>query len=223
MNMMQQETGDLKDSGYGNVDFGTPTDDEEVTIPSQDRINPDFPDIDIRDEQTLSNAQREDWLLPTEPLHGARPRPTGRERPLVIDNRPPMDATGGAASRKPGRTPMLSPGWHILMEEEVITQPRGSRPAPEPQGSPHGVRAVPNPFPNDFPEDSLRDGGLGRQKDIGSPVDMLVNTVSPMQKDIATLCEENRLLRKPATSQVVQAPPAGGTHDNESATVRRNY
>ena len=34
----------------------------------------DFPDTDIRDKQTLSNTQREDWLLPTEPLHGARPR-----------------------------------------------------------------------------------------------------------------------------------------------------
>ena len=147
--MMQQETGDLKESGYGNVDFGTPTDDEEVTIPSQDRNKevPDFPDIDIRDEQTLSNTQREDWLLPTEPLQGARPRQTGRERPPVIDNRPPMDAAGGAASRKPGR-----------------------------------------------------------QQDIGSPVDMLVNTVSRMQKDMATLREENRLLRTLATSQVVQAP-----------------
>ena len=41
--MMQQETGDLKESEYGNVDFGTPTDDEEVTIPSQDRNKvPDF-------------------------------------------------------------------------------------------------------------------------------------------------------------------------------------
>ena len=81
--MMQQETGDLKESEYGNVDFGTPTDDEEVTIPSQDRNKevPDFPDIDIRDEQTLSNTQREDWLLPTEPLHGARPRQTGRGAP----------------------------------------------------------------------------------------------------------------------------------------------
>ena len=80
--MMQQETGDV------NVEFGTPTDDEEVTIPSQDRNRevPDFPDIDIRDEQTLSNTQREDWLLPTEPLHGARPRQTGRERPPVIDH-----------------------------------------------------------------------------------------------------------------------------------------
>ena len=126
--MMQQDTGDLKESGYGNIDFGTPTDDEEVTIPSQDRNKevPDFPDIDIRDEQTLSNTQREDWLLPLEPLQGARPRQTGRERLPVIDNRPPKDATGGAASRKPGRTPLLSPGRHILMEEEVITPPRGA-------------------------------------------------------------------------------------------------
>ena len=110
------------------MDIETPTDDEEVTIPSHDRIKevPDFPDIDIRDEQTLSDAQREDWLLPTEPLHGARPRQTGRERPPVIDNRPPMEATGGAASRKPGRTPLLSPGRHISMEEEVITPPRGA-------------------------------------------------------------------------------------------------
>ena len=108
----------------------------------------------------------------------------------------------------------------------MITPPRGGggRPAPEPQGSPRGVRAVPNPFPNDFPEDSLRDGGLDRQKDIGLPVDMLVNSVARMQKDIATLREENRLLITPAISQVVQAPPplVGGAHDNESATVRRD-
>ena len=55
---------------------------------------PDLPDSDIRDEQTLSNTQREDWLLHTEPLHWARPRQTGRERPPVIDNRPLTDATG---------------------------------------------------------------------------------------------------------------------------------
>ena len=103
-----------------------------------------------------------------------------------------MEATGGAASRKPGRAPLLSPGRQISMEREVITPPRGG-----------GV--VPNPFPNDFPEDSLRDGDLVRQKDIGSPVDMLVNTVARMQKDIATLLEENRLVRTPAVSQAVQA------------------
>ena len=74
----------------------------------------------------------------------------------------------------------------------------GGRPAPEPQGAPRGVRTVPKPFPHDFfPEDSLRDGGL-LQKDIGSPVDMLVDTVSQIQKDIAILHEENRLLKTPA-------------------------
>ena len=116
--MMQQDTGDQKESGYGNLDVGISTDDEEVTIPSHVRIKEvlDFPDIDIRDEQTLSNTQREDWLLPTEPLHGARPRHTGRERPPVMENRLPMEATGGAASRKPGRGPLLSPGRQISME-----------------------------------------------------------------------------------------------------------
>ena len=190
------------------MNFGTPTDDEEVTIPPHDRIKevPDFPDTDIRDEQILSKTPREDWLLPTEPLHGARPRQTGRERPPVIENRLPMEATGGAASQKPGRGPLLSPGRQISMEEEVITPTWGDGLAPEPPGSPCGVRAVPNPFPKIFPEDSLRDGGLDRQKDIGSPVDMLENTVARMQKDIATLCEENRLLRTLAIPKVVQAP-----------------
>ena len=149
--MMQQETGDLKESEDGNVEFGTSTNDEEATIPSQDRNRevPDFPDIDIRDEQILSNTQREDWLLPTEPLHGACPRQTGWERPPVIDNRSPMDATGGAAVGKPGRTLLLSPGRRILMEEEVITPPRTV---------------------------------------------FRMNTVSRIQKDIAILHEENRVL-----------------------------
>ena len=197
--------GDLKESEDGTIEPETPTDNEEVKIPSQDRNRkiPDFPDNDIRDKQTLSNTQREDWLLPNEPMHGVCPRQTGRESPPVIDNRPPMDATGGAAVRQPGRTLLLSPRRQILMEKEVTTPPRGSRPAPEPQGSPRGVRAV--PFPDDFPEDSLRDGHL-RHKDIGSPVDMLVDTVSRIQKDMAILHEENRLLRTPAASQAVQAP-----------------
>ena len=117
-NMLQQETDELKESEDGNVEFETPTDDEEITIPSQDRNRevPDLPDFDIRDEQTLSNTQREDWLLPQEHLHGARPRQTGRECPPVIDNRPLMDATENTAVRKPSRTLLLSPGWRILME-----------------------------------------------------------------------------------------------------------
>ena len=81
----------------------------------------------------------------------------------------------------------------------------GGRTVPEPQGVPHEVRAIPKPFPDGFPEDSLRDGGQC-QKNIGSPVDMLVDTVSRIQKDLAILREENRILRTPATSQVIQAP-----------------
>ena len=64
----------------------------------------------------------------------------------------------------------------------------GGRPAPEPQGVPREVRAIPKPFPDGFQEDSLRDGGKC-QKNIGSPVDMLVDTVSRMQKDMAILRE----------------------------------
>ena len=126
-NMMQQETGELKESEDGNVECETPTDDEEVTIPSQNKIRkvPDLPDSDIRDEQTFSNTQREDWLLPTEPLHGARPCQTGRERPPVIDNRALMDATRNTAVQKLSRTFLLSPGRRILMEEKVFTSPKG--------------------------------------------------------------------------------------------------
>ena len=90
----------------------------------------------------------------------------------------------------------------ITVERGIHTaEGGGGRAAPEPQGVPRQVRAVPKLFP----EDSLRDGGKG-QKNIGSPVDMLVNTESHMQKDLAILREENRVLRTLATSQVIQAP-----------------
>ena len=86
--MLQPETGKVKTSEDGSVKFETLTDDEEITIPSQDRDGEisDLRNVNIRDEQTLENTQREDWLLATEPMHGARPRQTGRERPPVIDN-----------------------------------------------------------------------------------------------------------------------------------------
>ena len=117
-----------KESEDGSVEFETPTDDEEITIPSQDRYRevPDIPDSDICDEQTLSNTQREDWLLPTEPMHGARPRQTGREHPPVIDNPALRDAAGNTAVRNPSRTFLVSPGRRILIEEEVFTSPKGA-------------------------------------------------------------------------------------------------
>ena len=64
----------------GSIEFETPTYDEEIMIPSQDRNKevPDVPDSYIHDEQTLSNTQREDWLLPKQHLHQApRDKPVG--------------------------------------------------------------------------------------------------------------------------------------------------
>ena len=57
--MLQQETGEVMESEDGSVEFDTPTDDQDVTIPSQDKYGkvPDIPNSDIRDEQTLSNTQ----------------------------------------------------------------------------------------------------------------------------------------------------------------------
>ena len=73
MDMIQQETGDQMESVQRKLDYGTPTDDEEVTLPPHDRATevPDFPDTDIRDRQTLLDTQRKDWLLQTKPLHGS--------------------------------------------------------------------------------------------------------------------------------------------------------
>ena len=78
--MMQQETGDQMQSGHRKLGYGTPTDDDEVTISPHDRATDvqDFPDTDIRDRQTLFDTQREDWLPQKEPLHRARPRQPGR-------------------------------------------------------------------------------------------------------------------------------------------------
>ena len=93
-------------------------------------------------------------------------------------------------------------GGRPTIENQGLPPRGGGRPAPEPQGSPRGVRAV----PKIFTEGRSRDSGLDRQKDIGLPVDILVDTLTRMQQDLARLREENRLLRTPAVPQVVQAP-----------------
>ena len=61
-------------------------------------------------------------------------------------------------------------------------------------------------MPHIFTEVRRRDGGPDRQKDAGSPVDMLVDTVARMQLNLADLCAENRMLRTPGVPQVVRAP-----------------
>ena len=63
------------------------------------------------------------------------------------------------------------------------------------------MRAVPTFFTEGRP----RDSGLDRQKDIGSLVDILMDTVARMQQDLSRLRDENRLLRTLAIPQVVQA------------------
>ena len=77
--MMQQETGDFKESEDGKVESGTPTDDEEIMIPSQDRTRevPDFPDTDIRDEQTLANSEKTGYYLRSPYMGLALDRPVG--------------------------------------------------------------------------------------------------------------------------------------------------
>ena len=180
----------------GNM-LETPSDDDEITIPSQERE--DLRKVDIREEQ-LENTQ-EDWLLPTEPRHGARPRQTGVEAT--------EDSMFGEATQLPSAMRhrngnlRLSPGRRIDMEEDVFTPPRGGggRLAPEPHGVQKEARAV----PKIFLEDITRDGGQD-QKNVRSPIETLVNTVSHMQRDLAILLEEYCALRTPATSQVIQAP-----------------
>ena len=80
--MMQQETGDKKEYGYGNSDAEIPTDDEEVNYDTstRPRINevPDFPDSNVRDEQTLLNTQRKTGCYQHIPCMGiALDRPVG--------------------------------------------------------------------------------------------------------------------------------------------------
>ena len=70
------------------------------------------------------------------------------------------------------------------------------------KGRPGGARAMPKIFTEVRP----RDGGPDRQKDVGSPVDMLVDTVARMQLDLADLRAENRMLRTQRVPQAVRAP-----------------
>ena len=92
-------------AGSQRLDYINFMDVEEVTLlhHERDRDVPDNPGSDVCDGPDTSDTQQEDWLLKTEPLHGARPRRTERERPpLICDHTGVMDleAGGGTGGRK---------------------------------------------------------------------------------------------------------------------------
>ena len=89
MDMEQQVNGDRMEADHRRLDYRIFTDNKEVTLlpHKRDTEVPDNPGTDIRDRPDMSDSQREDWLLQTEPLQGARPRQTDRERPPVINDR----------------------------------------------------------------------------------------------------------------------------------------
>ena len=119
-----------------------------------------------------------------------------------------LDAAGGTGGRQMEQQgfqdPLLSPERQILMEDEVITPPRGGRPAPVTRVPPGGGggRAVPHIFTGV----RLREGGAHRHKNVESPVDRLVDTVARMQVDLADLRAENRMLKTLRVHQVTSAP-----------------
>ena len=118
--MIQQKTEDQMKSGHRKLDYGTPTDDEEVMLPPHDRATevPDFPDTAIRDRKLSLIHNEQTGCYKQSPCMGL----AGRERPPVIEDRPPLEATGGVDGRKPDQAPLLSPGF---------TTEGGGRPAPE--------------------------------------------------------------------------------------------
>ena len=66
---------------------------------------PDPPGADIRDVPEASDTQRDEWLLKTEPLQGARPKWNKGGRPPVVPDQTgvvDIEAAGGVVGRKSG-------------------------------------------------------------------------------------------------------------------------
>ena len=120
--MAQPETGEVRTTEHEGDKLEKPSDDEEITFPSQDSA--DVQDVDIRDEH--SENTREDLLLLNEPWHGAQPRQTGGEHPPTMEDPVLRDAADFSAVRHLNGTLRLSPGRRILMEQDVFTPPRGA-------------------------------------------------------------------------------------------------
>ena len=185
--MAQPETGEVRTTEDEGNTLETPSDDEDIWK------------VNIRGE-LLENTQREDWLLPTEPRHETRPRQTGAKHPLATEDSVFKEAADlPSAVRHRNGTLRLSPGRRIDVFSHL--RGRGGHQAPEPQD----VQSEARVGPKTVPEDNVRDSGKDR-RNFRSPIEMLVNTVSHMQRDLAMLRDENRALRTPATPRVIQAP-----------------
>ena len=76
--MLQQETGEVKESEDGSVEFETPTDDEEITIPSQDKNRevPDIPDY-VMNRLCQIHNEKTGYYLRSPCMGLARSRPVG--------------------------------------------------------------------------------------------------------------------------------------------------
>ena len=184
------------EADHGKLVYRDLSDEEEIRLfPHRKAADePDPPGSDIHDGPNASDTQRDEWLLKTEPLQGARPKWNKGEQPPVITVRTgvlDLEATGGLGGRNVEQhrapTPLLPLERQILQEAEVITPPRkgahgpGGRHAPEPQSPPGGTRAV----PQSFTDVRTRDVGSDRRDDAWSPGNVLVDTVARMQQDFS--------------------------------------
>ena len=112
----------------GELNYEDSSDDEEVkllpTRKGADEPDPPGADIDVLE---ASGTQREEWLLMTEPLHGARPKWNRAGRPPVVPEQTgalDAEATGGRAGRNIEHcgvpTPLLPLDRQNMREAEVV-------------------------------------------------------------------------------------------------------
>ena len=157
---------------------------------------PDPPGSNIHDGPNTSDTQRDEWLLKTEPLQGARPKWNIGERPPVVDDRTEvvdLEATGGVGGSECGATWTSGPSTTTQAADlsggggdcttEWGAQGPGASPAPEPQVPPGGAQAV----PQICMDVRSRDVGSDRRNDVWSLANVLVDTVARMQQDLANL------------------------------------
>ena len=100
MRKNQRVDDDRLEAEHRKLDYMDSTDDEEIRfLPHRrDADEPDPPGSNICDGPNTSDTQRDEWLLKTEPLQGARPKWNIGERAPVINDRTgvlDLEATGG--------------------------------------------------------------------------------------------------------------------------------